>query len=367
MGKNLLIRIFNRISNLLLYIHNVYRVIRDKGHCNVSFLDRIKANLKGFRSDQWIYYNLSNNDPKEYISDFEWYFTKDINRQYRVIMDNKLIFTEIFSKYLDVPEVYFYIKNGKLSNFCSNKNLTYEIIEKINKKKNLILKPVIGGEGLNVHLISKSMMEYKKNLQNNPDLLYFDNQLIDIKKLMSLLSCMDEYIITEFIEQHNYAEKLYNRTTNTIRLITLNNPSTGKIIIPDAIHRIGRDASFPVDNFSKGGLSVEIGLDSGCLGRAASFYNYQGKKLIHLSNHPDTNEHITGITVPYWDKIKSKLIEIASKFPYIFFIAWDIVVTEKGFSVIEINRSSGLNIFQIFGGMRNSNLGDFYRFHQRIK
>jgi len=367
MVKKIIVKIYKTIKKSLVYTHNIYRVIRDKGNCKVSFFNRIKANLKGFRSDQWIYYNLSEHDPTKFISDFEWYFTKNINRQYRLVMDNKNIFTEIFSRYLDVPNIYYYIKKGQVYSLNSSRNSTDEIIKILNKKKKLILKPINGGEGLNVHVISKSISDQQRKNLSEFDKLYYDDELSDKNRLRSLLKSLDEYIITEFIEQHNYAKQLYERTTNTIRIITLNNPSFGKIIIPCAIHRIGRDASFPVDNFSKGGLTVEIDLESGCLGRAASFLDCQGSELIFMSRHPDNNEQITGITVPYWEKIKSTLIEIARKFPYIFFIAWDVVVTEKGFSVIEINRSSGLNIFQIFGGMRESYLGDFYKFHGRIR
>ena len=55
------------------------------------------------------------------------------------------------------------------------------------------------------------------------------------------------------------------------------------------------------------------------------------------------------------------------KFPYLYFVAWDIVLTDNGPVVIEANTSSGVNIIQVFGGQRNKELGQFYKEHNIIK
>ena len=60
-------------------------------------------------------------------------------------------------------------------------------------------------------------------------------------------------------------------------------------------------------------------------------------------------------------------IELADKLPYMHFIAWDILITEEGHCIIEANTSSGVNIIQLWGGQRNKELGDFYRYHKVIK
>ena len=49
------------------------------------------------------------------------------------------------------------------------------------------------------------------------------------------------------------------------------------------------------------------------------------------------------------------------------FIAWDILMTEEGHCIIEANTSSGVNIIQLWGGQRNKELGEFYRYHGVIK
>ena len=61
------------------------------------------------------------------------------------------------------------------------------------------------------------------------------------------------------------------------------------------------------------------------------------------------------------------MLELTNKLPYMYFIAWDIIITPNGISVIEANTSSGVNIIQLWGGQRYGELGDFYRHHRAIK
>ena len=61
------------------------------------------------------------------------------------------------------------------------------------------------------------------------------------------------------------------------------------------------------------------------------------------------------------------MIELANKFPYLYFVAWDILLTDEGICIIEANTSSGVNILQLWGGERQKGLGDFYRAHKIIK
>ena len=61
------------------------------------------------------------------------------------------------------------------------------------------------------------------------------------------------------------------------------------------------------------------------------------------------------------------MLALARKFPFMNFIAWDILLTDEGICIIEANTSSGVNIIQLWGPQRNGELGDFYRAHGVIK
>ena len=117
-----------------------------------------------------------------------------------------------------------------------------------------------------------------------------------------------------------------------------------------------------MDNGSRGGLVANIDIDTGVLSEARCLHNRNV-----YENHPDSGAAIKNTKVPEWNKIKSDVLELARRMPYMYFIAWDIVLTKEGIAVIEANTSSGVNIIQLWGGQRNDELGDFYRHHKVIK
>ena len=71
--------------------------------------------------------------------------------------------------------------------------------------------------------------------------------------------------------------------------------------------------------------------------------------------------------IPNWEGIKQQMLDVCKKIPYMDFIAWDLLITEEGVSVIEANTSSGVNIIQLWGGQKQGELGDFFEYHGAIK
>ena len=69
--------------------------------------------------------------------------------------------------------------------------------------------------------------------------------------------------------------------------------------------------------------------------------------------------------IPGWSEIKLQILEVCNKIPYMDFIAWDLLVTDREVCVIEANSSSGVNIIQLWGGQRKGALGDFFK-HNKI-
>jgi hypothetical protein len=343
-----------------------YRIITDKGMYKVSFFHKIKMNLFGFVGDRWVLYNFDKNPISEYISEFDFYKSKDINQQYRLIMDDKILFTKLFMQHFEVPTIYGWIKDGEIHSINEQTVKNSDLLNFLKMNRSLIIKPVVGGNGKDVHVINHQGISSENHSRNKRFHLFLDRKEICEDQLESILLKFNNFIITEFIDQHDYAKSLFYKTVNTVRIITIREPKTGKIIIPVAVQRIGREATYPVDNFDRGGLSVEINLDNGVLGRAASRLDVTNSGPTFMEKHPDSKAQISGVKIPYWSELKRKLLETANYFPFLQFIAWDIVITDTGFTVIEINNSSGMKLFQVFGGLKNTPLGDFYRHHKII-
>jgi len=227
-------------------------------------------------------------------------------------------------------------------------------LNNILKEEKYIIKPVANtGGGMGVSLIKKI----------NPNSYIFNNKEFNSKELHRELLKYNNYIITEFIEQHKYSKKINPNSVNTIRIITIKDPKTGKFIIPCAVHRFGSKKSGIVDNASSGGYVTNIDVKKGILLDTVIYDN--NTKL--YAEHPDTGIKIKGTKIPHWDKITNSLLNIVKEFPYVPFIAWDVVVTEAGFSIIEGNASSSLDLFQVFGSIKDTELGEFYRYYGYMK
>lgn len=339
------------LKNRILDLKIMYsEIICAERFYKVPFFTRLKMNLNGFTADQYIRYKLKENDIREYISEFERWKSRRINGRYNIVLDDKLLFPEVFGSYVPIPSNLAWIKNGVFYSLSGGYLTNDELLAILAARKKLVIKPVYAqGSGRGVYILKAVGKKYLLN----------DERIDDV---IDRLSNLDNYVVVEFIQQHQYADKLFRHSTNTIRLITTINKQTGRAIITNSVHRIGVEASIPVDNGKKGALVAEIDIVTGIMGQAKTFYD-----LTCYSVHPETNAPIKGVKIPFWAEVKEQLVSVAERFPYIPFMAWDVVITDEGFYVIEINTSSGVNLFQMWRGERNRNLGDFYREHNIIR
>ena len=302
-------------------------------------------------ADQYALYDFKHNDKREFLSEFDWYKSRYINEPFDFAFNNKVICSEILRQYIRVAENHFIKNKGIIYDFSGNLYKGADICENLKTYKRLIVKPFAMGKGNGVHLISYENQHF-----------YFDEKPADKSQIAGYLDKNEEYVICEYIEQHKYGKELFDKTANTIRLITMRDIESHKVKLFFAVQRIGTNHTVPVDNGSKGGLISKINLDTGELSEAKCLHN-----LEIYDSHPDTGSRIKGTKIPNWEAIKEEILSVAEKLPFMDFIAWDVLVTEEGICVIEANSSSGVNIIQIWGGQKNKELGKFFKHYKVIK
>lgn len=324
----------------------IVKILFAKNTLKAPFLKKIYYNINGgFTGTQVVLYNLNKNNKRNYLSEFDWYKSRFINDKYSYILNNKLICNDIIKNYISIPEVLLIKEKNKFYSY-DNKNYDIEeILEIIKNNKSIYYKPITAGKGTNVFRI-----DYKNNKY------YIDHKQANEKTIIELLTKNKNYFLSKTVKQASYLNNIYDKTANTIRLITIRDEDTNKVIIPNAIQRIGIKESIPVDNGSRGALSCNINLETGMLGTAKSI-----KKNIEFKIHPDSKKQIEGIIIPNWPEIKKQMINLMNNLPYLKFVAWDILITDNGICVIEANSSSGVNILQINEGQKNKELGNFYK------
>jgi hypothetical protein len=341
--------IIKKLKLIALYF---LRIVFAKNHFKVPFYKKIKANLMGgYLADQYALYDFDHNDRKEYLSEFDWYKSRYINEPFDFMMNNKIVCSLVLSQYVRVAKTYavknkgsLFSEDGAYDNYC-------DLIELLKKEGKLVMKPFDRGKGIGVYL-----------LQYEDGRFYIGIDECKQEDVEALMKKRNQWMLVEFIQQHSFLSEIFDKTANTIRLITLRDPKTQKLKIFFAVQRIGTSKTIPVDNGSEGALISKIDLETGTLSEAKTLHNHNVYEV-----HPDTGAQIKGVRVPNWEQIKKDILSLANKVAFMNFVAWDILVTEEGMCIIEANTSSGVNIIQLWGGQRNGELGDFYRYHKVIK
>lgn len=343
-------KILKRIKLFVLYWTKIVFV---RNNFKVSFFNKLRANFGGgFLADQYVLYDLKHNSKKEYLSEFDWYRSRYINEPFDGALNNKVICTEMLKDRIRMPENLFIKNKGVLYNMDGNPAEYDNVADKLIEKGKLVMKPFALGKGNGVNVLSGEK-DGSFSINDKP---------CSREELEKLLSGSGKYIISEYMHQHEYAAKLYDRTVNTIRLITIRDINTHMPKAILAVQRIGRASTVPVDNGSKGGLVARIDMETGRLSSARCLHDLETYEI-----HPDSKAPIEGVEIPRWQDIKEEILQLMQELPFMDMVAWDILVMEDGICVIEANTSSGINIVQLWGGQRQEELGEFFRYHKVIK
>ncbi len=165
------------------------------------------------------------------------------------------------------------------------------------------------------------------------------------------------FIVQEKLKNHPAIDAVYDKSLNTIKLITFLNDD-GTVDFFDSVMRFGAKGSF-VDNASQGGVFVGIEED-GTLQEVG--YHEPGikKNLVVAGIHPETGVKFGGMKIPYWDELLGTAKEFHKFFYGIPSIGWDIAITPNGFVFTETGEDWEIPVYQVtHGGLRER----FYKYH----
>lgn len=351
-------KILKKIIKKLKLVYIWYKVVLTcKSDYHISLYTRILYAIRGFSVNEYIWYNLKQNNYKDYISDYARIKSREINGEYKIILDDKLLFEEIFRNYIRVPKTYAWISSGQIYGLHEFVVNNYNIIEFLKEKKISVLKFESGAEGKGTYIIN-----YVGNNQFS-----VNGITNNISEIQTLFFTSGQAILCEYITQSKFSDSLYPYATNTIRIVCAKKKNERSVRIIKAVQRIGNQSSKPVDNVSQGGFASEINIETGRLGPAIAKYGKMERRLISYEKHPDTGNQISGRVIPNWRIIKKEIIELTNKFPYLNFVAWDVLLIPEGICIIEGNASSGCGMFQLHHGVKNEELGQLYKEYGIIK
>lgn len=254
------------------------------------------------------------------------------------ILRNKFYFG-VFADALNIktPQNIAYVQNGNIFLIAEKKYISIE--QFINSGDYDLFCKVLDGE------CGKGIFKLKIVSGN----LYCAGKQIKVEQLKQKLQNA-EYLFQLSIEQHPEMSRMYDKSINSIRLVTVRNLKDGNIVVLPSILRIGTNGSI-VDNTSQGGIAVGFDLQTGQLHKYGFFKPQYGFKV---TEHPNTHVVFREFYIP----CILQAIEMAKRFHLmlndIHSIGWDIAISKDGPTFIEGNDNWEINGPQVGNhGLRN--------------
>ena len=324
----------------------------------IPWSNRVKLLVSGFTSDKLLLYDFQANAKNDYLCDWVRQRTRFINAKYSLVLNDKLLSTAVLSGHIKVPDVYAVIIDGKVIPFGETASVDSPygidlVIELVESRRKVVMKPIDAAGGRGVMVLSRGRQGMCVNNENTK-----------LDSLTRLINSLNRYMITEFVENAEYSKSLYDGATNTIRILTMVDPDIGTPFIAAAVHRIGTEATRPIDNFQggRGGLVSKIDLATGMLGLAITLSENERTQYSH---HPDSGNQIAGVRVPRWEELLQTILDVVRKMPYLIYVGWDVVInSENEFVVLEINNHSDFNLFQAHEPLlKNPRIRRFYEYY----
>lgn len=305
--------ILKRLKNLEW--HQMFEVVKKISKMTnrskiVIFLDCIWC---GFRYGagymdyfEFEFYLLNGKERKTYLTATinNKIIAKYNDKQYTKIFKDKVLFNQTFKDYIQ-------------REFIDLRNSSFKEFQIFLRKKEKIIGKVIdscGGKGIKIYEVKK----YNE------------------KDLYQELKENHQYLVEECISQHDKMNSLYDKSVNSLRMISFIRDN-GEVEILNIVLRIGNGGE--VDNFSSGGMYTFVGKDGKVLIPAID------EKGTIYDIHPITKTKIPGFQIPNFDKAVEYVKTLAKVEPHVRYIGWDIAITENGVDVIEGNEYSG--VFQM--------------------
>ncbi|EJB8580869.1 hypothetical protein JG663_15450 [Vibrio cholerae] len=286
--------------------------------------------------------DLTLEEMKKYIPSY--YFYKILFPQYddlkfaSKLVENKIEMNLLFIQIGLANSAVLFVKSGLNFKNLNSQFLMEEDIKKILDTaacRKIFIKPVTGRGGNGIIIAKRIGSEF-----------YYNGKRIDYEYCINLKG---DYVFESEIIQHNYLNKIYCKSVNTLRAITIRHDN-GNVELVAAILRIGV-AGREIDNCCAGGLLIGIDVNTGSCVKSFATFSFGNQQV---KRHPDSGFDFSSLKIPNWEHIRNEILLSADKLTQLNLVGWDIAITENGISIIEVNTIFGIDGLQSgIGGIRD--------------
>ena len=310
---------------------------------------------KGFCKDTLSVCGITKDNYKDFLCDKDYFLGHPWNGAYSGIIDNKLYLPLLLEKYKEYVPEYYYFKDEygflPLNKKGHVRVSIDDFLELLHKETMLCLKHTHSSVGQGFMLCKYSKGCY-----------YINKELIDKDKFVSIVSSLKEYIVTEYIQQHDYAKEINSTSLNTIRFLCAWDYKKCSFFVARCFHRFGCNGNI-VDNVGSGnGMLVFVNPETGVLKKNGAInQNHSGDRFAEDIIHPDSNRILTNLQIPNFENVRNKIIEIANSISYLRWVGFDVAITADSFKIIEVNSLSSLIDQECCGYLTDDRLCHLFR------
>lgn len=313
------------------------------------------AMTKGFFPGRILLYGLNEDNYKDYLPDYNYFMAHPLNHHFKLWVNDKLTLKYVLNSNdceSSMPEYYLYVENDDTYTYLMDAPSHVEkdndfILNLLRDKGRLAMKPNSGTSG--------GLGFIKLELKNNQ--LFENNKQIDIERFNKILQNMKNYVVTEYVDQHASLAKIWKDSECTLRVIMVKEPKADDPYKNSKWHcivsfaRFGASISGGASNLSSGGIGIGFDFETGKYADYAIRYKKFCKDgNTTLYKHPDTDASWKGESLPNWEYVKSMIYKICNHISSLSYLGLDIIITEEGMKLCEINTHPAGDYAQVMCG-----------------
>lgn len=323
---------------------------------------------KGFYPGRIKLYGLNDENWRNYMPEWSYFMLHPLNHHFKMWVNDKLTLKYILNSNgceCSMPKYYLYVENDGRYTYLmdapehirKDKDFLRNLLK---EKRILALKPNSGTSG-GIGFIKLEMCE---------GIMYENNKPIGEERFSEILEHLHNYIVTEYVRQHDDLKKIWSDTECTLRVIMLRDPmenpydkSTWSCIVSYA--RFGSSISGGASNLSSGGIGIGFDFETGKF----NDFSIRYKKFCEDGNtilykHPDSGVTWKDVVLPNWEYVKSMIMTISSHVSSLSYLGFDIIITNDGMKLCEINTHPACDYEQVMCGptLAKENAVKFFKF-----
>ena len=331
----------------------VKKLADDERAFPVSDEEKKWALERGFYPGRMVLYGLNEDNYMDYVPDYNYFMLHPMNNHFLKWLDKTTLKYVLNSNGCEstMPEYYAYVENDGSFTYLMDvpkhieKNQDF-LMNLLKYKRVLAMKPNSGTSG--------GLGFIKLELRDGA--LYENNKPIELDRFIEIRDSMRNYIITEYANQHEDLAKIWPDSECTLRVIMVKDPkenlyapTTWSCAVSYA--RFGTSISGGASNLSSGGVGVGFDFETGKYNEYSIRYKRfcpDGEWMIKC--HPDTKAEWKQMGLPNWAYVKGKINDICQQVSSLDYLGLDIIITQNGMKLCEINSHPAMDYEQIMCG-----------------